>query len=475
MGLVLPVQCSRRENEAGMEARGERARGEIGRVSEKVHPAHTNCMQNPRHAFTPIPCSYRSKERRATTMDGSGAGTPINNTGSMPSGGPESTAAAAAAAAVSSPPTAEEEAASSSEGAAVPSSTPGAGTTPPSVPPSAAAAAPAPARVGSSSPSVPTLLSVGGSVGVRGRASNKNENTEATMAGPSGGGQPQYLPPVGVGVGAGATGGLPPPRVPSIARRSASGGSASAGAGVPGAGVNSVALRGGSGSGSIRSSTGSRLAATPGAAAAAAPATAGGAGGRCINPASDINARLDSHVEVRVYPCNNNASSSHQSSKKKFTQFTIKPEGVLIQGANSRHRTSQGPNTDLGAEYARHIGRKLRRYELSDTRACQLLVTTHGGSYYAVPSPEAFSRHSGTCRLLGDRKHPLAPHVLAVGDFLRVGSVGVVVIETHDGTENRILSEDKIKKIIRDTTTSGSGGFLDFGDTDEGTLLVWVA
>ena len=57
--------------------------------------------------------------------------------------------------------------------------------------------------------------------------------------------------------------------------------------------------------------------------------------------------------------------------------------------------------------------------------------------------------------------------MLSVGDFLRVGSVGVVVIETHDGEENRILSEEKIQKIMRDTT-SGNGGFLDLGETDGG-------
>jgi hypothetical protein len=54
---------------------------------------------------------------------------------------------------------------------------------------------------------------------------------------------------------------------------------------------------------------------------------------------------------------------------------------------------------------------------------------------------------------------------LHVGDFLRVGSVGVVVIETHDGVENRVLSEERIQKIMKDTT-SGSGGFLDLGETD---------
>ncbi len=143
---------------------------------------------------------------------------------------------------------------------------------------------------------------------------------------------------------------------------------------------------------------------------------------------------------------------------------------MIIQGTN-RHRASQ---VDLGTEYASHIGRKLQRYELSDTRACQLLVTTHGKSFWVVPAPEAFSRHSGTCRLLGDRKHPPASHTLAVGDFLRVGSVGVVVIETHDGVENRILSEEKIQKIMKDTTSS-NGGFLDLAETDGGecTHFYW--
>ena len=139
-------------------------------------------------------------------------------------------------------------------------------------------------------------------------------------------------------------------------------------------------------------------------------------------------------------------------------------QGVIIQGSN---RSRNANTIDLGAEYAKHIGRKLQRYELSDTRACQLLVTTHAKNFWVVPAPEAFSRHSGTCRLLGDRKHPPANHTLQVGDFLRVGSVGVVVIETHDGTENRVLSEEKIQKIMKDTTNS-NGGFLDLQETDGG-------
>ena len=170
---------------------------------------------------------------------------------------------------------------------------------------------------------------------------------------------------------------------------------------------------------------------------------------------------MDTQVEVRVYPCNNAAG------KKKYTTFTVKPEGVVIQGSN--RNTARNNNTsgvDLGQEYAHYIGRKLQRYELTDNRACQLLVTTHQKNFWVVPAPEAFSRHSGTCRLLGDRKHPPAPHTMQVGDFLRVGSVGVVVIETHDGVENRVLSEEKIQKIMKDTTNQG--GFLDLAETDGG-------
>jgi hypothetical protein len=47
----------------------------------------------------------------------------------------------------------------------------------------------------------------------------------------------------------------------------------------------------------------------------------------CLNPASDINARLDTQVEVRVYPCNNNST---QGNKKKFTQFNVKPEVSFV-------------------------------------------------------------------------------------------------------------------------------------------------
>jgi hypothetical protein len=43
------------------------------------------------------------------------------------------------------------------------------------------------------------------------------------------------------------------------------------------------------------------------------------------------------------------------------------------------------------------------RIFVEDRRAQQLLVTHVGGHYYVTPSPEFFSRHTGVCRVLGDK------------------------------------------------------------------------
>ena len=57
----------------------------------------------------------------------------------------------------------------------------------------------------------------------------------------------------------------------------------------------------------------------------------------CLNPAKEANDRLDTQVEVRVYPCNNNSGNV----KKKFSQFSVKPEvscfGVFIIGVFVYH------------------------------------------------------------------------------------------------------------------------------------------
>jgi hypothetical protein len=47
--------------------------------------------------------------------------------------------------------------------------------------------------------------------------------------------------------------------------------------------------------------------------------------GLCLNPASELNSRLDTQVEIKVYPCNN-SSHGNNGGRKKCTQFIVKPE-----------------------------------------------------------------------------------------------------------------------------------------------------
>lgn len=55
--------------------------------------------------------------------------------------------------------------------------------------------------------------------------------------------------------------------------------------------------------------------------------------------------------------------------------------------------------------------------------------------------------------MLGDRNHTASTHQLGVGDVLRVGSVGLVVTELHDGEKLEALKDSTIDKLVRDTAT----------------------
>lgn len=100
---------------------------------------------------------------------------------------------------------------------------------------------------------------------------------------------------------------------------------------------------------------------------------------------------------------------------------------------------------------------------ISDSRAHKLMVI-HTDDWYIVPSQEPFSRHSGTCMIIGDKKGSAGAYKIKLGDCFRLGkwysiimrlvqsidiiecrlitgSVGVVVSELkteHDAVEQRL-------------------------------------
>ena len=100
---------------------------------------------------------------------------------------------------------------------------------------------------------------------------------------------------------------------------------------------------------------------------------------------------------------------------------------------------------------------------LLDSRAHQLLIT-HSNGWHAISSPEIFSRHSGTCIIIGDRTNPGKPFPIKLGDCFRLGSVGVVVAEvkTEKGVEQRL--ESKRLQYLREEALAFEG------DQDEAAL-----
>ena len=84
------------------------------------------------------------------------------------------------------------------------------------------------------------------------------------------------------------------------------------------------------------------------------------------------------------------------------------------------------------------------RIPINDNRANKCLSLLYTDTWYVLPSPEVFTRHSGTCIVLGDRRKVSPPFHLKLGDFLRLGSVGLVVSElrTINGIEERLDSTE---------------------------------
>lgn len=78
-------------------------------------------------------------------------------------------------------------------------------------------------------------------------------------------------------------------------------------------------------------------------------------------------------------------------------------------------------------------------YPINDSKAHKVMVIYSDG-WQLIPSQDPFSRHSGTCLILGDKKMGSPPYKVNLGDCFRLGSVGVVVseIKTENGEEERL-------------------------------------
>jgi hypothetical protein len=107
---------------------------------------------------------------------------------------------------------------------------------------------------------------------------------------------------------------------------------------------------------------------------------------------------------------------------------------------------------DIAAQFEAATNSKLKIMPITDSRASQLLVLPDKGAHcwWVVPAKEPFTRHSGSCLILGDRRCNNGAQPIQVGDFLRLGSVGLLVIESHDGVTHSVLTESEAWALASD-------------------------
>mmetsp|Transcript_2878 Transcript_2878/g.4330 ORF Transcript_2878/g.4330 Transcript_2878/m.4330 type:complete len:598 (+) Transcript_2878:200-1993(+) len=156
---------------------------------------------------------------------------------------------------------------------------------------------------------------------------------------------------------------------------------------------------------------------------------------------NSIHENNGAHVDVSVFKY----QPGSQDPIKIFKSCKINLRGAALTGGLvpqsllcSRSDIPAG-RSDIVSEYEKITGHVVDRHFIKDHRAKQLLVVQTDDKFMAVAAPEAFSRHSGTCLILGGQgAYSVGQnknYELKVGSFLRIGSVGLVVCEINTGQD----------------------------------------
>ena len=91
--------------------------------------------------------------------------------------------------------------------------------------------------------------------------------------------------------------------------------------------------------------------------------------------------------------------SSNRRTQDRQSIFTITPRGGLFHGTQCNPILVQ-----KALQSSKYAMLPPVEISLGDSRAHKLLVV-HANGWHAIPAPETFSRHSGTCVILGDRNN----------------------------------------------------------------------
>lgn len=133
-------------------------------------------------------------------------------------------------------------------------------------------------------------------------------------------------------------------------------------------------------------------------------------------------------------------ASSRRAGDRNKT-ITVTPRGALFYGNPSTANANGVKQHLLSYGYSTPVS----EYCLEDGRAHRILII-YTDRWYVVPSQDVFSRHSGTCVVLGDRNTVSQPHKIGLGDCFRLGSVGLVVSEIRlPGKEEQRLDSSMLQ------------------------------
>jgi len=176
------------------------------------------------------------------------------------------------------------------------------------------------------------------------------------------------------------------------------------------------------------------------------------------------------HGVVSLKVVNQHAATANLRGIENHICHTITPKGSIIYGASNFN-----PVAIQEAIVASDSGYQLLppdSFTLLDNRAHKVLVSYCNG-WHVIPFPEVFSRHSGTCLVLGDRQNTFPPFHIKTGDCFRLGSVGLVVSEMR-GEDDEVQKLDaRTLEFLKDEALAFEGkGDIALSATEEAEGLL---
>jgi len=170
-------------------------------------------------------------------------------------------------------------------------------------------------------------------------------------------------------------------------------------------------------------------------------------------------------VEIKARMLPSSSSDGTRRRKPIISNFVVRENGATI-GPDPKRQHAVGHLTKLDLNGMK-IG--MEQGVSCDEISNRLRIAFFENKYWCLPNNDAFSSHTGTCRLLGNKRLSGPAYPLKVGDFVRLGSVGLVISEIRTHSRNERLSSTDVQKLrtdMRYIESNADGHLTDVEDED---------